>query len=81
MSGSDLQTVAAHMSYNSGIFFKKNQQFITRSARADRGSYFVTTYRENETTWRLEKGKEKERKKERKKKETKYKEEEGKYSC
>jgi len=22
----------------------KNQQFITRGARADRGSYFVTTY-------------------------------------
>ena len=25
------------------LFIIKNQQFITRSARADRGSYFVTT--------------------------------------
>ena len=58
-------------------YFFLNQQFIIQSMRADHDSYFVTTYRKNETIWRLEKEKEKKRKK----KETKYKEEEGKYSC
>ena len=38
------------------------QQFITRSARAGRGSYFVTTYRQTESTLKQEKEKEKEKK-------------------
>ena len=45
-----------------------NQQFITWSTRADRGSYFVTMYRKNENIWRLEK-----------ENENKYKEEEKLY--
>ena len=45
--------------------------------KTNHGSYFVTTYRKNETTCRLEKEKEKERKK----KKTRYKEEKEKYSC
>ena len=39
------------------FFFFLNRQFITRSARADRGSYFVTMYRADRTTWRVEKEK------------------------
>ena len=27
------------------------QQFITRSARADRGSYFITMYKRDRLTW------------------------------
>ena len=40
------------------ILFFLNQQFITQGARADRGSYFVTTYIQTGTTWkRKDKGK------------------------
>ena len=46
-------------------FFFLNQQFITQSAMADCGSYFVTMYRWMELTWR--KRKEKEEKSERRK--------------
>jgi len=34
------------------FLFFLNQQFITRSMRADRGSYFVTMYIQKETTWK-----------------------------
>ena len=39
-------------------FFFLNQQFITRSTRADRGSYFVTTYK----TTKLHEGEKEKRK-------------------
>ena len=32
------------------FFFFLYQQFITRGAKADRGSYFVTTYMKTQTT-------------------------------
>jgi len=48
--------------------FLKNQQFITRSAQADRASYFVTTYMKTETTWSNEKEIEIEKEKKKKKK-------------
>ena len=40
------------MCQDSAIFFFLNQQFITRGARADRGSCFVTTYIQTGTTWK-----------------------------
>jgi len=44
-------------------FFKKNQQFITWGVRADRGSYFITTYKTNRLhDGRKGKGKKEERK-------------------
>jgi len=45
------------------------QQFITQSVRADHGSYFITTYRQTEST--LKQKKEKEKKRRDKKKPTK----------
>jgi len=48
------------------VFFL-NQQFITRRARADHGSYFVAAYKRNRLTGGLKlKGKEEEKEKERK---------------
>ena len=47
------------------VSFFLNQQFITWDMRADHGSYFVTMYIQNETTW---KRKEREERKEKKKK-------------
>jgi len=44
------------------VFFL-NQQFITQSARADHGSYFVTMYIKTKTTWRNKKRKRKEKNK------------------
>jgi len=32
------------------VIFFLNQQFVTRRAEADRGSYFVTTYKRNRST-------------------------------
>jgi len=55
----------------SSFFLFLFQQFITRSARADRGSYIITTYRQTEVTYGGEierKRKEKKRKKENRKK-------------
>jgi len=49
-----------------GFFFFLNQQFITRGAPADHGSYFVTTYIKTEST--CEKKKKKKKKRKRKKK-------------
>jgi len=37
---------------NGNIFFFLNQQFITRSARADHSSYFITTYIQTDIIWR-----------------------------
>jgi len=33
------------------FYFFLNQQFIRRSARADRGSYVITTYKRSRHTW------------------------------
>ena len=50
------------------LFFFLIQQFITRSARADRGSYNVTTYMTTNTTWERRKKEEKKEKNKEKKK-------------
>jgi len=50
------------------VFFFLHQQFITRRTKADRGSYFVATYKRNRLTRGLKlKGKEEEKEKESKK--------------
>ena len=43
------------------LLFFLNQQFITRGARADRGSYSVTTYIQTEATWKRKKKKKRKR--------------------
>ena len=43
------------------FFLKKNQQFITWSAQADHGSYFVTTYNRSRQIWNREYKERKER--------------------
>ena len=45
------------------LFFNLNQQFITWGIRADCGSYFITIYRIDKTTWYIrQKKKEREKK-------------------
>jgi len=46
------------------IFFFYYQQFIIWSARADRGSYFITTYNRSKLTWKKRKLEKRKRKKE-----------------
>ena len=53
----DPHLIYMELLFQSFVFFFLNRQFITRSARADRGSYFVTMYRVDRTTWRVEKEK------------------------
>jgi len=58
-----LSIVIYHYYVNSTYsFFFLIQQFITRSVRADRGSYFITMYRQTESTLKQKKEKEKEKK-------------------
>jgi len=46
----EVRAVLVHFILISISSFFLNQQFITRGARADRGSYFVTTYIQTEAT-------------------------------